>query len=112
MDESRARALLEEERGRVQSLLEEIAGAARSDRDAANEQPADAAEPATDLTIELGDDAIAAQLRERLEAISRAEKRLADGTFGLSVRSGRPIPDDRLEADPAAELTTGEAREG
>jgi RNA polymerase-binding transcription factor DksA len=25
------------------------------------------------------------------------------------VRSGQPIPDDRLEADPAAELTVEEA---
>jgi len=36
---------------------------------------------------------------------------LADGTFGRSVRSGAPIPDDRLEADPAAELTVEESRD-
>jgi DnaK suppressor protein len=111
MDETRARALLADERARVETLLAEATGAAREDRDAANEQPADAAEPATDLTIELGDDAIAGQLRARLDAISRAEQRLEDGTFGRSVRSGRPIPDDRLEADPAAELTMEEAAE-
>jgi RNA polymerase-binding transcription factor DksA len=28
----------------------------------------------------------------------------------LSVRSGEPIPDERLEADPAAELTVEEQR--
>jgi DnaK suppressor protein len=45
-----------------------------------------------------------------LAAIDRAEQRLEAGTYGFSVRSGQPIPDDRLEADPAAELTTAEAQ--
>jgi DnaK suppressor protein len=36
--------------------------------------------------------------------------RLEAGTYGRSVRSGQPIPDERLEADPAAELTIEEAR--
>ena len=40
--------------------------------------------------------------------MERAEKRLADGTYGLSVRSGDPIPDARLEAQPTAELTIEE----
>jgi hypothetical protein len=31
------------------------------------------------------------------------------GKFGRSIRSGRLIPDERLEADPAAELTVVEA---
>jgi DnaK suppressor protein len=33
---------------------------------------------------------------------------LDDGTYGRSIRSGREIPDERLEADPAAELTVDE----
>jgi DnaK suppressor protein len=37
-------------------------------------------------------------------------QRVKDGTYGLSVKSGKPIPDERLEADPAAELTIEEAR--
>jgi DnaK suppressor protein len=110
MDESRARELLQAERGRVEALLRETTGAGQEDRASANEQPGDAADPATGLTNELGDDAIAAQLRIRLGAIGRAERRLQDGTYGLSIRSGAPIPDDRLEADPAAELTADEAR--
>jgi DnaK suppressor protein len=56
------------------------------------------------------DDAVADSMRERLAAIDRALRRLDDGTYGRSVRSGLPIPDDRLEADPAAELTIEEAR--
>jgi DnaK suppressor protein len=40
--------------------------------------------------------------------VARAEDRLAAGTYGRSVRSNEPIPDERLEADPAAELTVEE----
>ena len=48
-------------------------------------------------------------LRARWAALRRAEARLAAGSYGRSVRSGRPIPDERLEADPLAELTVEEA---
>jgi DnaK suppressor protein len=66
-------------------------------------------DPAQPLTAQLEDDAIAASLRDRLAALDRAEQRLDNGTYGRSVRSGLPIPDERLEADPAAELTVEEA---
>ena len=68
-------------------------------------------EPAEPLVSEQVDDAIAAGLRDRLDAIGRAEQRLAAGTYGRSVRSGAVIPDERLEADPAAELTVPEAEQ-
>jgi hypothetical protein len=42
-------------------------------------------------------------------ALERAEARLAAGTFGASILSGRPTPDERLEAFPLAELTVQEA---
>src|SRR5580698_5777671 len=103
MDQARAKALLAAERTRVQSLLDGTIADGRQDRAAANE-PGDLTDPAERQTAEEGDDAIAAQLHDRLEALGRAERRLADGTFGRSVRSGNPIPDARLEADPAAEL--------
>jgi DnaK suppressor protein len=48
-------------------------------------------------------------LTRRLESIARAEKRLEEGSYGLSVRSGEPIPDARLEVEPWAELTVEEA---
>jgi DnaK suppressor protein len=67
----------------------------------------DSAEP---LTEQGTDDSIVAELQSRLDAIDRAEERLAAGTYGHSVRSGVAIPDDRLEADPAAELTVEEAQ--
>jgi len=111
MDDKRARALLEAERARVLALLDDLNLDAQDDRAAANE-PGDLSDPAERLTAGEGDDAIAEELAERLAAIERAEARLDEGTFGTSVRSGRPIPDARLEADPAAELTVEEAELG
>jgi len=109
MDKARAKSLLDAERSRVEGLIEAAATAGRQDRAAANEQ-GDHDDSAPALTLQETDDAVVAGLRERLEALDRAEQRLQDGTYGLSVRSGTPIPDERLEADPAAELTVSEAR--
>jgi DnaK suppressor protein len=111
MDEQRSRELVREERARVTDLLNERVLAGQEDRGAANES-GDMADPAERLTAEEGDDAVAAGLRQRLRALERAEQRIEDGTYGLSVRSGLPIPDDRLEADPGAELTVEESRNG
>jgi DnaK suppressor protein len=110
VDVGQAQQLLNAERRRVQGLLQETLEAGLADREAANE-PGDLTDPAERLVAEVYDDSVAAGLRERLEAIDRAEHRLARGTYGLSVRSGLPIADDRLEADPAAELTIEEAEQ-
>ena len=111
MDQDRARSLLIAERDEVQGLLKDTEVAGQADRlsevEGAEGDVSDAAQP---LTAEGMDDAIAESLRSRLEAIERALHRLDDGTYGRSVRSGVPIPDERLEADPAAELTIEEAR--
>lgn len=48
------------------------------------------------------------ELRGQLEALERAEARLAAGTYGLSIESREPIPDERLEAVPTAERTMEE----
>jgi DnaK suppressor protein len=111
MDDQRARKLLEAERARVQDLLKETGAAGQEDRATANEAVA-LDDPAERLTAEEVDDALVEGLRDRLAALDRAEGRLEDGTYGRSVRSGDPIPDDRLEADPAAELTAAEAEQG
>ena len=111
MDQDRARSLLIAERDEVQRLLKETDTAGQADRVAEVESEAeDNADAALALTEEGEDDAIAESMRDRLEAIERALHRLDDGTYGRSVRSGEPIPDERLEADPAAELTIEEAR--
>ena len=113
MDQDRARSLLTAERDEVRSLLRETESAGQEDREAEveteDEEGVDVDDPAQSLTAEGEDDAIAESLRDRLAAIERAEQRLASGTYGRSVRSGAPIPDARLEANPMAELTVEEA---
>jgi DnaK suppressor protein len=108
MDNERARDLVRAERTRVEGLLRETAAAGQQDRATANE-PGDLADPAERLTAEEADDAVETSLRARLADLDRAERRIEEGSFGLSIRSGLPIPDARLEADPAAELTVEEA---
>jgi DnaK suppressor protein len=105
MDSDRARELLRRERERIERAL---AGEAHTpDTDLATRD-----QHLGDQGTELYDDELAAGLREELgaelAAVERAEKRLALGTYGVSVESGEPIPDDRLEAHPTAERTTEE----
>lgn len=109
MDEAKARAQISAERADVQRLLRETESQGRQDRLTEDEQGEDISDPAQPLTAEFENQAITANLRDRLSALDRAEQRLDNGTYGRSVRSGVPIPDARLEADPAAELTVEEA---
>jgi DnaK suppressor protein len=110
MDEDQAKARLQHDRAEVAGLLAGTEAAGRQDREAEDETAVDIADPAQALTAQGTDDAIAETLRNRLAKIDRALARLDSGTYGRSVRSGLPIPDERLEADPAAELTVEEAR--
>jgi DnaK suppressor protein len=109
VDEQQARTRLRAERAEVQRLLADTDAAGRENRDSEDEKGVDIDDAAQPLSAEGEDDAIAESLRARLAAIDRAEQRLDNGTYGRSVRSGAPIPDARLEADPAAELTVEEA---
>jgi DnaK suppressor protein len=107
MEEDRARALLREERQRLERLLASVD--ADHDRVApADEVAEDLADGADRRTEVETDEAVARQLHHRMLALQRAEDRLAAGTYGRSVLSGRPIPDERLEAFPLAELTVDE----
>jgi DnaK suppressor protein len=87
MDASRARELLDLHRGRIERELADDTPRVQQD--------------------EL-DEGLEERLREELAAIERAEQRLEQGTYGVSVESGQPIPDARLEAIPWAERTTEE----
>ena len=103
MDQARARALLAAERARLQRLVQAETGkpeAAELDDEVDDADRRDAEE--TGMAVDQ-------LLQARWTALQRAEARLAAGTYGRSVRSGRPIPDERLEADPLAELTVEEA---
>ena len=46
--------------------------------------------------------ALAASLQDQLDEVEGALARLDDGTYGLCVKCGEPIPPARLEAMPAA----------
>src|SRR5579863_9012600 len=102
MDPERARELLAAERRRVErarEALEATGPLEGSDR----VEPGD--HDSEDLYQDELDEGRREQLRRDLEALERAEARLAEGTYGLSVESGEPIPDGRLEAFPTAERT-------
>lgn len=105
MDPDRASELLARERARIESAQ------AALDRDGPLEGT-DRIEPgdvdSEDLYQDEFDEGRADDLRRQLAALERAEARLAAGTYGLSVDSGEPIPDERLEAKPLAERTVEE----
>jgi DnaK suppressor protein len=106
MDPGRARDLLQAERQRLERLLGRLGHQDDS-------EPADEIDPAnlaSDLYQDEFDETRAEDLRRQLAAVERAEARLAAGTYGLSVESGKPISDARLEAVPTAELTAEEER--
>ena len=106
MDDDRARELLRAERERIEHSL---AGAGRIE-DGEIDDDSDPANLATDLYLNELDESFADDLHRQLEAVERAEARLAAGTYGLSIESGEPIPDARLEIVPTAELTADEER--
>jgi DnaK suppressor protein len=104
MDAAEARELLAQARERIEEALEDLAPADVEDIT----DPFEAADVGGDLLdAEIGEGR-AERLNEELEAIERAEQRLADGTYGISVESGQPIPDGRLQAIPWAERTAEE----
>ena len=105
MEADRAEELLRRERERIEKALAELAGPNNGELGSQDQHLADQGS-------ELYNDEFEAGQRERLlnelAAVERAEARLAEGTYGLSVESGEPIPDERLEAVPTAERTAGE----
>jgi DnaK suppressor protein len=107
VDKARARALLDQERRRLDKLGQAVS---RDHDDAVGvSSPEDPVESADRRLTEETSEALGERLRDRWGALERAEARLAAGTYGASVLSGRPIPDERLEAFPLAELTVDEA---
>ena len=105
MDPEHARELLARERARIEEAM------AALDRDGSLEgdqrlEPGD--RDSEDLYQDEFNAGRSADLQRELAALERAEARLADGTYGLSVESGEPIPDARLEARPTAERTIEE----
>jgi DnaK suppressor protein len=104
MDADRAKELLQRERQRIEEQLNLLTDdPLESDE---RVEPGDL--DSEDLYQDEYDDSRREQLNQEMEALERAEARLRDGTYGLSVESGKPIPDARLEARPTAERTIEE----
>ena len=104
MEPDRARELLAAERSRIEKELAEL----NREEGEPQDEDVDVGDQASDLYQDEFDESRERDLRDQMDAVERAEQRLTDGTYGLSVKSGLPIPDERLEARPTAELTVEE----
>lgn len=105
MDSDHARELLARERTRLEEALAALRPQPDEELSHLDQHPAD---EGTEVFEEERDQGLADGVREDLAAVERAEQRLEEGTYGISVESGEPIPDERLEAVPWAERTTEE----
>lgn len=107
IEEAHARELLRRERERIETSLADLEQVREGEIEEIDTgtDPIDDGEVIEEKQV---DDALVEQLRAELEAVERAEKRLEDGTYGLSVESGEQIPAERLEAIPWAERTADE----
>jgi DnaK suppressor protein len=114
-------AFVERQRQQLLSLRGTLIAAAK----ATESEEADIKTQRTADALELEDDAQDLDTLERagnllrrdagrLERVNRALTKIAEGTYGLSDQSGKPIPRERLEAIPDALYTLSEerAREG
>jgi DnaK suppressor protein len=105
INDARARELLKRERDRIEGSLADSERNRDSDLAGLDQHPADDADR---LQGDEVDQELAEQLRQELAAVERAEQRLEEGKYGLSIESGDPIPAPRLEAVPWAERTAEE----
>jgi DnaK suppressor protein len=105
MDPDRAHELLASRRTKIE---QDLAAALQPQADREDANPFEESDGSANVLDADVSEALAEPLREQLEAIARAERRLAEGTYGRSVESGEPIPDARLEAIPWAERTEEE----
>jgi DnaK suppressor protein len=105
VDENRARELLRGERERIEAALRGTQNVVDDELSHDDDELGDLASETFQAEF---DEGRREDLEERLRAVERAEARLEDGTYGLSIESGDPIPDERLEVEPAAERTVSE----
>jgi RNA polymerase-binding transcription factor DksA len=100
------RQLLLEERAKLLGQAESLEGEAAAlmeNLDPGDVQFDDESGEGDSLVVERERDlALSAQARQMIADIDAALLRITDGSYGLSVISGRPIPKDRLRAIPWA----------
>ncbi len=110
MDDARAKELLAAERARIEESLGRLTGEFRPGVPEPSDDDVDYGDRAVDLDERERDLTRIEELRRDLAAVERAEARLAEGSYGLSIVSGEPISERRLEIFPAAERTADEQR--
>jgi RNA polymerase-binding transcription factor DksA len=106
MENDQARKLLEEERTRLEGLRGRIDDPAEdaqedslSELTSADQHPADMGSETFERTKNLS---LQEDIDGRLADVARALEKLASGTYGTCEICGNAIPDERLEAVPAA----------
>ena len=107
IDDGKARELLSQARERIEKSLADLKHVRASEVDEVK-QDANLEDAGGQIEEEEVDDALVRKLRYELEAVERAEARVEDGKYGLSVESGDPLPSERLQAVPWAERTIEE----
>lgn len=95
------RLRLEQERADTLKQIDVLEGRLAED-DKFDETLADQNDAATRLIDQEETSTESAQLQAIVAQIDKALARIADGTYGISEVSGKPIPLERLEALPSA----------
>lgn len=106
MDADESRQRLDEERRRLEGLRQEYAGLReQSEEDGMQELSSvdqHQADVATETFERSKDLSILDEVEAELADVEHALQRLDEGTYGTCEACGKPIPDERLEAMPAA----------
>jgi DnaK suppressor protein len=105
MDDTRARALLTASRERIEAAIADLEPSTDEELSHVDQHLGDAG---SELYSQEQDAGELERLRAELAAVERAEERVEAGTYGVSIESGDPIPEARLEAQPTAERTVDE----
>ncbi len=112
-----SRDFIEQQRKRLEALRAQVLGGektATASRRAFQEVHGDEAGEFEDVAQDLAQEEVRQAQHDvddrRVSDIERALQKIADGTYGLSDLSGKPIPKARLEATPEAILTIEEER--
>jgi DnaK suppressor protein len=116
MDPDRARQRLEEERERLTRIRDSLLADPETTGDAGSigelssvdQHPGDIG---TETFEYEKNQSLLESISAQLADIEAAFERLEKGTYGLSVLSGKPIGDERLEAVPYARYTVEEQAE-
>ncbi|CAM5489393.1 TraR/DksA family transcriptional regulator [Rhodanobacter lindaniclasticus] len=112
-----SRHFIEQQRQRLLELRKQLLGGEENhlarerayQREHGDEAEEDEGRAQTQSQIEI-EQALHDVDRRRLANIERALQKIAEGSYGLSDRSGKPIAHERLDATPEAILTVQEER--